>query len=61
MDETYKCKKCGKTVTITDGKIPECHGMPMKKLPLDICVEPASAESSRPMNAEDACDDGRAG
>ena len=61
MDETYKCEKCGKTVTVADGTIPECHGKPMTKLPLDICIEPASAEFSRPMNAEDACDDGRAG
>ena len=60
MDETYKCEKCGKTVTVTDGTIPECHGKPMKKSPLDICIEPASAEFSRPRNAE-ACDDGRAG
>jgi hypothetical protein len=61
MEETYKCEECGKTVKVTDGSIPNCHGKLMKKLPLDICTEPASAEFSRPMGSEDACDDGRAG
>lgn len=61
MDVTFKCEKCGKTVTVSDGSIPECHGIPMTKLPYDICTEPASAEFSRPMDSEDACDDGRAG
>ena len=61
MDVSYKCEECGKTVTVSDGTIPECHGKPMKKLPLDICIEPASAEFSRPMDSEDACNDGRAG
>ena len=61
MEVTYKCEKCGKTVKITDESIPKCHGKPMTKLPLDICIKPASAEFSRPMDSEDACDDGRAG
>ena len=61
MEENYKCEECGKTLKVTDGKIPECHGKPMTKLSLDVCIEPASAEHSRPMNPEDACDDGRAG
>jgi len=61
MDETYKCEECGKTITVSDGTIPVCHRKPMKKLPLDICIEPASAEFSRPLDSEDACDDGRAG
>ena len=60
-EETYKCEKCGKTKTVSDGSIPECHGKTMTKVPLDICLEPASAEFSRPMDAEDACDNGRAG
>jgi len=33
----------------------------MKKLPLDICTQPAHAEHARPMEDEDACDDFRAG
>jgi hypothetical protein len=61
MEETYKCEECGKIVKVTDGSIPDCHGKPMSKLPLDKCIEPASAEFSRPMDSEDACDDGRAG
>ena len=60
-EETYECEKCGKTRTITDGAIPECCGKPMKKLPLDPCVQPAHAEHARPMEDEDACDDFRAG
>ena len=61
MEKKYKCEECGKTVTVTDGTTPECHGKPMTKLSLDICTEPASAEFSRPMTPEDTCDDGRAG
>jgi hypothetical protein len=61
MEETYKCEECGKTVKVTYGSIPNCHGKPMKKLTLDICTEPASAEFSRPMDSEDECNDGRAG
>jgi hypothetical protein len=61
MEETYKCEECGRIVKVTDGTIPECHSKPMTKVPLEICTEPASAEFSRPLDAEDACDDGRAG
>jgi hypothetical protein len=61
LEETCKCEDCGKTITITDGSVPECCGKPMKKLPLDVCIQPAHAEHARPMDAEDACDDGRAG
>ena len=60
-NETYKCENCEKTVTVTDGSIPECCGKPMRKMPLDICIQPAHAEHARPMDSEDACDDGRAG
>ena len=59
--ETYQCKKCGKTVKISDGKIPECCGKSMKKLPLDIWLQPAHAEHARPMEDEDTCDDFRSG
>ena len=61
MEETYKCEDCGKTVKVSDGSIPNCCGSPMKKLPLDICLQPAHAEHARPMEDEDACDDGIAG
>lgn len=61
MEVTYKCENCGKTVTVSDGTIPECCGKPMTKMHLDVCIQPANAEHSRPMDAEDACDDGRAG
>ena len=59
MNKKYKCEICGRTVS--DNKVPECCGEPMKQLPLDICVQPAHAEHARPMDSEDACDDGRAG
>ena len=61
MEETYECEDCGKTVRVTDGKTPDCCGKPMKKTPPDICIQPAHAEHARPMDDEDACDDGRAG
>jgi len=60
-EETYKCKNCGKTVKVADGKLPSCCDKPMEKLPLDICTQPAHAEHARPMDQEDACDDGRGG
>jgi len=61
MKNTYKCKECGKTIDITDEKVPNCCGKPMEKVPLDICTQPAHAEHARPMDEENACDDGRAG
>jgi hypothetical protein len=42
-------------------KSPTCCGKPMKKIPLDICLQPDHPEHARPMDAEDACDDFRAG
>jgi hypothetical protein len=60
-EETYQCVDCGKNIKISDGSNPECCGKPMKKLSLDLCTQPAHAEHSRPMEDEDACDDGRAG
>ena len=59
--ETYKCEDCGKTVKVSGGETPECCGKPMKKLPLDICLQPAHAEHARPMDEENACDDFRSG
>lgn len=60
-EEKFECENCGKTVKVLNGKIPECCDKPMKKLPLDVCLQPAHAEHARPMEDEDACDDGRAG
>lgn len=61
MEEKYKCNTCGKTVKIFDGKIPKCCGKKMVKIPLDICIQPSHAEHARPMEDEDACDNGRSG
>ena len=60
-EETYECENCGKKIKVSDGKVPGCCGKSMKKLPLDICTQPAHAEHARPMEDEDACDDFRAG
>ena len=61
MDDTYKCKNCGKEIKVKEGTIPQCCGKPMTKIPLDLCTQPAHAEHARPMDNEDACNDGRAG
>ena len=61
MEIAYKCEKCGKTQKKTDGTIPQCCGIPMKKVQLDVCTQPAHAEHARPMDSEDACNDGSAG
>jgi hypothetical protein len=61
MKENYKCEICGKTVTVSDGSIPNCCGKPTKQLPLDVCTQPAHAEHARPMRHDEPCDDGRAG
>jgi hypothetical protein len=57
----YECENCGKKIEVSDEENPECCGKPMKKMDLDICTQPTHAEHARPMNSEDACDDGRAG
>lgn len=61
MNKNYKCETCGKIIKNTIVITPKCCGKPMKQLPLDICVQPAHAEHSRPMESEEPCDDGRAG
>ena len=33
----------------------------MKKIKLDICIQPDQHEHARPMRIDDACDDGRTG
>jgi len=52
----YRCEVCGKIVTVSDKKVPKCCGKPM--MPMDLCLQPAHAEHARPMDKEDACDDG---
>lgn len=61
MSKKYKCESCGKTIKSNKVSVPECCGKPMKQLPLNICIQPAHAEHSRPMENEEPCDDGRAG
>lgn len=61
MNIKYKCEICGKTISTSDKKVPNCCGKPMKQLPLDICVQPSHAEHTRPMDKEEPCDDGRSG
>ena len=61
MISKYKCKKCGRTVEVSDDLNPSCCGSPMSKLPLDVCTQPAHAEHARTMQSEEPCDDGRAG
>jgi thioredoxin-dependent peroxiredoxin len=46
-------------LTRTGKPVPEQK--PDKQVPLDRCIQPATAESSRLFNDDDACDDGRAG
>ena len=58
---TYKCSNCGRVVEVEDGNIPECCGEPMDRVEMEPCIQPAHAEHTRPMDSEDACDDGRAG
>ena len=63
-EEIYECKNCKKIVKVSDGKVPECCGEPMKKKVLQdvlICTQASHAESTRSMDEEEACDDGRAG
>jgi len=42
-EKTYECENCGKKIKVSDGKVPDCCGKSMKKLPLDICTQPAHA------------------
>ncbi len=57
----YQCAACKKTMVVRDDSVPNCCGLPMRQIPLDICIQPSHAEHARPMDDEDACDDFRAG
>jgi hypothetical protein len=61
-EETYECVSCHRTATVESSEEPPvCCGKPMQKMPHEICLQPAHAEHARPMEAEDACDEFRAG
>jgi hypothetical protein len=53
------CKK--KTIVKDDKKTPSCCGKPMKKIAIDICLQPDDPEHARPMSDEEPCDDFRGG
>jgi hypothetical protein len=58
----YECQKCKKKKIVKeDTKVPSCCGKPMKKVQVDICLQPDHAEHARPMRDEEPCDDFRAG
>jgi len=55
----YKCGKCGKEMTVeAKASRPECCGVKMTQMPLDVCTAPHDAEAHRAQNVDDACDDG---
>jgi hypothetical protein len=61
MDK-YECLTCKRTAIVEeDDDIPKCCGRKMKIIPREICLQPAHAEHARPMERDEACDDGRAG
>jgi hypothetical protein len=58
----YQCKECKKkTIVKDDKKTPSCCGKPMKKISVDICLQPDHSEHARPMSDEGPCDDFRDG
>ncbi len=61
VNETYECTTCKRTATFDREKndIPYCCDEPMSRVPKEICTQPAHPEHPRPMEDEDACDDGR--
>ena len=58
----YQCQKCKKKTKVKDDqKIPSCCGITMKKVSVDICLQPDHNEHARPMRDEEPCDDFRGG
>lgn len=53
----YECLTCKRTATVEDDVVPECCGKKMKKMPREICLQPAHAEHARPMEKEEPCDE----
>ncbi|MBN1860679.1 MAG: hypothetical protein JW840_04370 [Candidatus Thermoplasmatota archaeon] len=61
-DDYYQCENCKKKILVHDHKKqPRCCGKPMKKVSMDICLQPDHAEHSRPMATDEPCDDFRGG
>ncbi len=60
--DMYYCAGCKKTVPVKTVKQPPiCCGKPMKKVSVDICLQPDQAEHARPMAEDEPCDDFRGG
>jgi hypothetical protein len=58
----YECMSCHRTITVDETKsAPVCCGKPMQRMPRELCLQPSHAEHARPMEREDACDEGRGG
>ena len=59
---TYQCENCKKAVYGEADNVPECCGnaMVIVEEP-DTCVQSSTAEHARSGDADDPCDDGRAG
>jgi hypothetical protein len=59
--KTYSCEICLKEKTLLPGeKAPDCCGRPMAPK-LEGCRTPFVAETARPGNADEPCDDGTNG
>jgi len=57
--KTYHCPICGKTVELKPGRpVPSCCGRPMEEMPLPACTKAPGAETARPGDADEPCDDG---
>jgi hypothetical protein len=62
MSEEFECQSCKRTATVNEGEsAPECCGKKMHQKTKEICIQPTSAEHSRPMEDEEPCDDFRSG
>jgi len=60
-DKNYSCEVCLKEKTLLQGeKIPDCCGRPMVPK-LEGCPRPFAAETARPDNADEPCNDGTDG
>ncbi len=60
--EEYECLTCKRTATVEEDETPPtCCGKTMKKVSKEICLQPAHPEHARPMERDDACDEGRSG
>lgn len=61
-DQAYECENCKGRITVEAGAdVPRCCGVAMKSVPLKPCTLSTTAEHSRMDDADEPCDDGRAG